>query len=66
MEVTDDHFHLDPRGRRGDAVREFLKAGGSRLVLVPKPYGECQDLLQFESQSATPLRLAGAARACPL
>ena len=63
MEVTDDHFHLDPRGRRGDAVREFLKAGGSRLVLVHKPYGEWQELLQFEAQVATTLRLAGDARA---
>jgi TatD-related deoxyribonuclease len=62
MEVTDDHFHLDPRGRRGDAVREFLKAGGSRLVLVHKPYGEWRKLPQFKVQVATTLRLAGEAR----
>ena len=62
MEITDDHFHLDPRGRRGDAVREFLKAGGSRLVLVHKPYGEWRKLRQFEAQVATTLKLAGEAR----
>lgn len=62
MEVTDDHFHLDPRGRRGDAVREFLKAGGSRLVLVHKPYGEWQEPPQFEAQVATTLKLASEAR----
>ena len=62
MEITDDHFHLDPRGRRGDAVREFLKAGGSRLVLVHKPYGDWQKLHQFEAQVATTLKLAEEAR----
>ena len=62
MEITDNHFHLDPRGRRGDAVRDFLKAGGSRLVLVHKPYGEWQKLHQFEAQIATTLKLAGEAR----
>ena len=62
MEITDNHFHLDPRGRRGDAVREFLKAGGSRLVLVHKPYGEWRELSQFKAQVATTLRLAGKAR----
>lgn len=62
MEITDNHFHLDPCGRRGDAVRDFLKAGGSRLVLVHKPYGEWQKLHQFEAQIATTLKLAGEAR----
>ncbi len=36
--VTDDHVHLDPRGRGVDAVREFQRAGGTHLIVVHKPY----------------------------
>lgn len=36
--ITDDHLHLDPRGRGLAAIKEFSKAGGTHLVLVHKPY----------------------------
>ncbi len=36
--VLDNHFHLDPRGRGAEAVKEFLRAGGTHLTLVHKPY----------------------------
>ncbi|HEV8361555.1 MAG TPA: TatD family hydrolase [Candidatus Thermoplasmatota archaeon] len=36
--VLDNHFHLDPRGRGAEAVKEFLRAGGTHLTVVHKPY----------------------------
>ena len=38
--VFDNHFHLDPKGGRAAAVREFAKAGGTHLMIVHKPYGD--------------------------
>lgn len=38
MPVLDNHFHLDPRGRGPEAVKEFLRAGGTHLLVVHKPY----------------------------
>jgi len=36
--VLDDHLHLDPRNGRGmDAVRDFVRAGGTHLLVVNKP-----------------------------
>ena len=40
LPIFDNHFHLDPRGRGLDAVREFARAGGTSLMLVHKPYRE--------------------------
>jgi TatD-related deoxyribonuclease len=36
--ILDNHFHLDPRGRQAEAVKEFLRAGGTHLTVVHKPY----------------------------
>jgi TatD-related deoxyribonuclease len=36
--ILDNHFHLDPRGRGAEAVKEFLRAGGTHLTVVHKPY----------------------------
>ncbi len=36
--IFDNHVHLDPRGDRGEAVKEFHRAGGTHLMLVHKPY----------------------------
>ncbi|MHB8605199.1 MAG: TatD family hydrolase [Thermoplasmatota archaeon] len=36
--VWDNHFHLDPLGRRAEAVKEFARAGGTHMMLVHKPY----------------------------
>ncbi len=38
LPVLDDHFHLDPRGRRTEAVKDFQRAGGTHLIVVHKPY----------------------------
>jgi len=36
--VTDDHIHIDPLNGRGiEAVKDFLRAGGTHLFLVSKP-----------------------------
>ena len=38
VDITDNHFHLDPQGQKEKAVKAFLNSGGTRLVLVHKPY----------------------------
>ena len=36
--VTDDHIHIDPVNGRGiEAVKDFLRAGGTHICLVSKP-----------------------------
>ena len=62
MEITDNHFHLDPEGRKELAVKDFLNAGGTRLVLVHKPYGVWTRLEVFKEQVNTTLTLASKAR----
>ena len=37
LPILDNHMHLNPRGRCLDAVREFVRAGGTHLVLVSLP-----------------------------
>ena len=62
MEITDNHFHLDTRGQQELAVKDFLKAGGTRLVLVNKPYDLWKRLDGFEKQVNTTMKLAKKAR----
>ena len=62
VEITDNHFHLDPSGRKELAVKDFIKAGGTRLVLVHKPYGPWKQLNSFKKQVSTTLKLADKAR----
>jgi TatD-related deoxyribonuclease len=38
----DNHIHLQPQGRNVEAVREFLKAGGTHLILSHMPYEQVQ------------------------
>ncbi len=66
MEITDNHFHhfhLDPNGLQELAVKDFLKAGGTRLVLVNKPYEPWKRLDDFKRQVKTTMTLAKKARA---
>jgi TatD-related deoxyribonuclease len=35
--ILDNHLHLDPDGDNVDAVREFIKAGGTHIVMCYKP-----------------------------
>ena len=62
VEITDNHFHLDPSGRKELAVKDFIKAGGTRLVIVHKPYGPWKKISEFQSQVETTLKLADKAR----
>ncbi len=62
MDITDNHFHLDPEGRKEAAVKDFLKAGGTRLVLVNKPYSPWKKIAEFKKQVKTTLKLAKKAR----
>jgi len=62
VEITDNHFHLDPLGRKELAVKDFIKAGGTRLVLVHKPYEPWKQIDYFKDQVSTTLKLAEKAR----
>ncbi len=37
LPILDNHMHLNPAGRCLDAVREFVRAGGTHIVLVSLP-----------------------------
>tara|TARA_Y100001970_G_scaffold15662_1_gene17600 strand:+ start:1890 stop:2708 length:819 start_codon:yes stop_codon:yes gene_type:complete len=62
VEITDNHFHLDPDGQKEKAVKQFLRAGGTRLVLVHKPYSAWEKVEQFKEQVEITLKLADKAR----
>ena len=62
MEITDNHFHLDPFGKKELAVKEFLRAGGTRLVLVHKPYASWKKIEAFKEQVETTIKLSKRAR----
>ena len=62
MEITDNHFHLDPFGKKELAVKEFLRAGGTRLVLVHKPYASWKKIESFKEQVETTIKLSKRAR----
>ena len=51
--IVDNHMHLDPRGRRLGAIEEFLRAGGTHLILVHKPYGSLPSLERMVSDMET-------------
>jgi TatD-related deoxyribonuclease len=38
--VLDNHVHLQPNGRNAEAVKDFLKAGGTHLIVSHMPYQE--------------------------
>lgn len=61
--VFDNHVHLDPRGRQGEAVKDFARAGGTHLVLVNKPYGGVNRTVEDHLEDyETTLSLAETAR----
>jgi len=61
MNILDDHMHLDPRGEREVAIQRFVKAGGTHLVLVNKPYDDVE-VGNFEKEYELTLSLAERAR----
>lgn len=63
MIIFDDHMHLDPGGGAGSTVKRFLRAGGTHLMLVNKPYrGVCPG--DFEEQYGVTLRMGRIAQEC--
>mgnify|MGYP001395358187 CR=1 FL=1 len=62
VDITDNHFHLDPQGQKEKAVKAFLNSGGTRLVLVHKPYSAWETIDQFKDQVKTTLKLSKKAR----
>jgi TatD-related deoxyribonuclease len=61
MIILDDHMHLDPRGDREGAIRRFVRAGGTHLILVNKPYDDVE-MGNFEREYEVTLSLAERAR----
>lgn len=61
MIILDDHMHLDPRGQREEAVKRFLRAGGTHLILVNKPYDDVE-AGDFQKEYEVTLSLADRAR----
>jgi TatD-related deoxyribonuclease len=62
--IFDAHMHLDPDGRNVEAASEFLKAGGTGLMLVSKPYDSIpvHSVGDFIRNFEETVRLAGAVR----
>jgi TatD-related deoxyribonuclease len=61
--VFDNHFHLDPDGRKAEAVKDFVRSGGTHLMLVHKPYRELASTPDKQREALeTTLRLAEIAR----
>jgi TatD-related deoxyribonuclease len=38
--ILDNHLHLQPKGRGVEAIRDFLKAGGTHAIISHMPYEE--------------------------
>lgn len=64
LPILDQHMHLDPQGKRAEAVKAFQRAGGTHLLLVHKPYGQVppRDEAGHREAMATTLDLADEAR----
>lgn len=62
--VLDNHVHLQPGGRNVEAVRDFLKAGGTHLIVSHMPYHETpvRSADDFRGAYAITLRMAELAR----
>ncbi len=63
--VLDNHVHLRPSGRNVEAVKDFLNAGGTHLVLSHMPYEEApiRKADDFTTAYGITLRMAEGARA---
>ena len=53
MPVLDNHMHLDSRGRFLEAVKEFIRAGGTHIALVSKPV----EIGDYEKQFSEHLKI---------
>jgi TatD-related deoxyribonuclease len=63
--VLDNHVHLQPNGRNVEAVKDFLKAGGTHLIVSHMPYHETpvRFVDDFRMAYDTTLRMTDLARA---
>lgn len=64
LPVLDAHIHLDPAGAPVDAVKRFISAGGTHLLVVHKPYGNIPEVNidNIEKAFLTTVRMAELAR----
>jgi len=62
--VLDNHVHLQPRGRNVEGVKDFLKAGGTHLIVSHMPYQEApvRSAEDFRSAYGITLRMVEGAR----
>lgn len=68
--MWDNHFHLDPAGPWEASVKDFLRSGGTHVMLVHKPYHEGaginRSVADHERQFGITLGMAQKARALGL
>ncbi|MCX6650075.1 MAG: TatD family hydrolase [Methanomassiliicoccales archaeon] len=62
--VLDNHIHLQPTGRNVEAVKDFLNAGGTHLIVSHMPYSEApiRTAEDFSKAYDITLRMAEKAR----
>ncbi len=65
LPVTDHHVHLRPSGQGVEAVQEFARSGGTRILLVHVPYEDLPTRRpeDFEAAYRRTLRMAQQVRA---
>ncbi len=65
LPVTDHHVHLRPSGRGVEAVQDFARAGGTRILLAHVPYEDLPVRApeDFEASYGRTLRMAERVRA---
>ncbi len=65
MPILDDHMHLQFQGRNVDAVKEFLRLGGTHLIMSHMPYSEMPlaDIDDFRAQYERSLSMVEKVRA---
>ncbi|MFQ5986363.1 MAG: TatD family hydrolase [Thermoplasmata archaeon] len=68
LPITDHHVHLRPSGRGLEAVQEFARAGGTRILLVHVPYEDlpARRPEDFAASYGRTLRMAERVRALGL
>ncbi len=65
MPILDNHMHLQFKGQNIDAVGEFLKLGGTHLIMSHMPYSDMplRDIADFRAQYELSLSMVKRVRA---
>ena len=65
MPILDDHMHLQSRGQNINAVKEFLRLGGTHLIMSHMPYSEMplKNIDDFRAQYERSLSMVEKVRA---